>query len=75
MAGLAVTATDGSGLEAYLAAPSTGSGPGLVLFPENSGADPDAHEIADLFAGALWEQHTRYEFATRDVAATMVAEP
>ena len=46
-----------------------------MLFPENSGADPDAHEIADLFAGALWEQHTRYEFATRDVAATMVAEP
>jgi carboxymethylenebutenolidase len=53
MAGHSVTvaAADGSGLEAYLAVPGTGSGPGLVLFPENSGADRDAQEIADLFAG------------------------
>jgi carboxymethylenebutenolidase len=46
-----VATADGSGLEAYLAVPGTGSGPGLVLFPESSEADRDAHEIADLFAG------------------------
>jgi dienelactone hydrolase len=46
-----VATADGSGLEAYLAVPGTGSGPGLVLFPENSEADRHAHEIADLFAG------------------------
>jgi carboxymethylenebutenolidase len=45
-----VAAADGSGLEAYLAVPGSGSGPGLVLFPESSKADQDTQAIADLYA-------------------------
>jgi carboxymethylenebutenolidase len=52
MAGHSVTiaATNGSSLNAYLAVPEAGSGPGLVLFPAGSGADRDAREAADLYA-------------------------
>ena len=52
MAGHSVTvaAANGSRLNAYLAVPDAGSGPGLVLFPETSGADRDARDVADLYA-------------------------
>jgi len=52
MAGRAITlaGVEGSGLDAYLSVPDAGSGPGLVLFPENAGADRDARQVADLYA-------------------------
>jgi carboxymethylenebutenolidase len=52
MAGHLVTvaATDGSSLDAYLAVPGPGSGPGLVLFTESSDADQDTQAVADLYA-------------------------
>src|SRR6516225_4275097 len=52
MAGHSVTvaAANDSRLNAYLAVPDAGSGPGLVLFPETSGADRDARDVADLYA-------------------------
>jgi carboxymethylenebutenolidase len=52
MAGHLVTVTtaDGGGLDAYLAVPGPGSGPGLVLFAESSEADQDAQAIADHYA-------------------------
>ena len=52
MAGFSVTVAtdDGSGLNAYLAVPNADDGPGLVLFPDGSGADQDRQAIADLYA-------------------------
>ena len=52
MAGFSVTVAtdDGSGLNAYLAVPNADGGPGLVLFPDGSGADHDRQAIADLYA-------------------------
>jgi dienelactone hydrolase len=52
VAGCSVTVAtdDGSGLNAYLAVPNADGGPGLVLFPEGSGADQDRQAIADLYA-------------------------
>jgi len=52
VAGFSVTVAtdDGSGLNAYLAVPNADDGPGLVLFPDGSGADQDRQAIADLYA-------------------------
>ena len=52
MAGFSVTVAtdDASGLNAYLAVPNADDGPGLVLFPDGSGADHDRQAIADLYA-------------------------
>jgi carboxymethylenebutenolidase len=52
MAGHSVTVAgaDGSGLDAYLAVPGPGSGPGLVLFPERSEAEQETRGIADFYA-------------------------
>jgi carboxymethylenebutenolidase len=45
-----VAAPDGSDLDAYLAVPEVGSGPGLVLIPDSAGANRDLQKTADLYA-------------------------
>jgi len=52
VAGFSVTVAtdDRSSLNAYLAVPNADDGPGLVLFPDGSGADQDRQAIADLYA-------------------------
>ena len=45
-----IAASDGRRLNADLAVPEVGSGPGLVLFPAGSETDRGAREAADLFA-------------------------
>src|SRR5262249_23579783 len=52
VAGFSVTVAtdDSSGLNAYLAVPNADDGPGLVLFPDGSGADQERQAIAHLYA-------------------------
>ncbi len=45
-----VEATDGGSFKAYLAAPETRSGPGIVLLAESLGIDADARDITDRYA-------------------------
>jgi carboxymethylenebutenolidase len=47
---IAVEAPDGGRFDAYLAKPSQGSGPGLVLCQEIFGVTEDMRRMADLFA-------------------------
>ena len=45
-----ITAADGGTFEGYLAVPSSGSGPGLILAQEIFGINRHMREIADLYA-------------------------
>ncbi|HLH75695.1 MAG TPA: dienelactone hydrolase family protein [Candidatus Binataceae bacterium] len=47
---VSVTTADGGRMDAYLALPESGSGPGLVLLQEVFGVSPYLREVADLYA-------------------------
>ncbi|HVN26850.1 MAG TPA: dienelactone hydrolase family protein [Candidatus Binataceae bacterium] len=47
---VSIRATDGSSFSAYLAAPASGSGPGLILLHEIFGVNRHIRELADLYA-------------------------
>ena len=49
---IAVEAAEGGRFDAYLAKPSQGSGPGLVLCQEIFGVTDDMRRMADTFAEA-----------------------
>ena len=72
-----IAATGGRSIDAYLTVPSTGIGPGLILFQDVADDDEDLRELGDLYAAegyvALCPKGFAIAKGAEDIAAAVEA--